>query len=335
QAALGRFCERADRVRDGRRRHRAGRSHDVVEFCGRGVAPLRRAARPRILDDVELARQPAPVVLQPRGQGSIRRRPGREAERGDGAHARHLGRGGRVRLRGRGPAVRARGPRARAAAADLRRRGRGREAPDDRIYERRAGENGGVSSQGDRDIRAGGGERNMETMNQLRIADCGLRIWRAAVESAIRNPQSAIGSLALLALLSLPGRSLAQQWPVHAMDRPRPPVIDPGPERPAVAPPSDAIVLFDGKSLAEWQSENGTPAKWVVRDGYFEVAPHTGAIVTKRAFGDIQLHVEWAAPVPATGEGQDRGNSGVFLMTHYELQVLDSYHSDTYADGQA
>jgi len=127
----------------------------------------------------------------------------------------------------------------------------------------------------------------------------------------------------------------AQQWPVHSMDRPRPPVVDPGPERPAVASPSDAIVLFDGKSLAEWQSENGTPAKWVVRDGSFEVAPHTGAIVTKRAFGDIQLHLEWAAPVPATGEGQDRGNSGVFLMTHYEVQVLDSYHSDTYADGQA
>src|SRR5207244_4464797 len=75
--------------------------------------------------------------------------------------------------------------------------------------------------------------------------------------------------------------------------------------------------------------------KWVVRDGYFEVAPHTGAIVTKRGFGDVQLHVEWATPVPATGEGQDRGNSGVFMMTHYEIQVLDSYHSDTYADGQA
>src|SRR5207244_395062 len=75
--------------------------------------------------------------------------------------------------------------------------------------------------------------------------------------------------------------------------------------------------------------------KWVVRDGYFEVAPHTGAIVTKRGFGDVQLHIEWARPVPATGEGQDRGNSGVFMMTHYEIQVLDSYHSDTYADGQA
>jgi len=172
-------------------------------------------------------------------------------------------------------------------------------------------------------------------MNQLRIVDCGMRIWRAAVESAIRNPQSAIGSLALLAFVAAAAPLRAQQWPVHSMDRPRPPVVDPGAERQPVAPPSDAIVLFDGKSLAQWQSEDSTPAKWVVRDGYLEVAPHTGAIVTKRAFGDIQLHVEWAAPVPATGEGQDRGNSGVFLMTHYEVQVLDSYHSDTYADGQA
>ena len=140
-----------------------------------------------------------------------------------------------------------------------------------------------------------------------------------------------------LALLTLatPGSLPAQQWPVHSMDRPRPAVVDPGPERPPVAPPSDAIVLFDGKSLAQWQSEDSTAAKWVVRDGYFEVAPHTGAIVTKRGFGDVQLHVEWATPLPATGEGQDRGNSGVFMMTHYEIQVLDSYHSDTYADGQA
>src|SRR5205823_10674837 len=109
---------------------------------------------------------------------------------------------------------------------------------------------------------------------------------------AVRIPQSDSGSLALLALVCSPGRSRAQQWPVHSMDRPRPPVVDPGPERPPVAPPSDAIVLFDGKSLAQWQSEDSTPAKWVVRDGYLEVAPHTGAILTKRRFGDVQLHLE-------------------------------------------
>src|SRR5439155_621953 len=86
---------------------------------------------------------------------------------------------------------------------------------------------------------------------------------------------------------------------------------------------------FPPKGLEQWQAENGGAAKWVVRDGFLEVAPHTGAIQTKRGFGDVQLHLEWAAPLPATGEGQDRGNSGVFLMTHYEVQVLDSYHSDT------
>jgi len=127
----------------------------------------------------------------------------------------------------------------------------------------------------------------------------------------------------------------AQQWPVHSLDRPRPPVVDPGPERPPVPPPSDAIVLFDGKDLSQWRSPDGTPAKWVVRDGYMEVAAGTGSIVTARGFGDMQLHIEWATPTPPKGEGQERGNSGVFLMTHYEIQVLDSYHNETYADGQA
>lgn len=119
------------------------------------------------------------------------------------------------------------------------------------------------------------------------------------------------------------------------MDRPRPPVVDPGPARPPAPPPSDAVVLFDGKGLDAWQGGDGGAARWTVRDGYVEVAPGTGAIRTKRAFGDVQLHVEWAAPNPPRGEGQDRGNSGVFLMTHYEVQVLDSWRSDTYADGQA
>ncbi len=75
--------------------------------------------------------------------------------------------------------------------------------------------------------------------------------------------------------------------------------------------------------------------RWKVTDGYMEVAPGTGAIETKAKFGDAQLHVEWASPSPAAGVGQDRGNSGIFLMGEYEVQVLDSYHAETYADGQA
>ena len=133
----------------------------------------------------------------------------------------------------------------------------------------------------------------------------------------------------------LPATMTAQQWPVHSMDRPRPPVVDPGPERPPPPPPSDAIVLFDGKDLSQWRSQDDSPAKWVVRDGYVEVAAGTGPMITRRVFGDVQLHIEWATPSPPKGEGQERGNSGVFLMSHYEIQVLDSYHNETYADGQA
>jgi len=140
-------------------------------------------------------------------------------------------------------------------------------------------------------------------------------------------------------LVAVSARAFAQGqprvWPPNSMDRPRPPVVDPGPERPPAPPPSDAVVLFDGRSLSAWQSDSGKPARWTVRDGYMQVAPGTGAIRTKQAFGSVQLHVEWAAPLPAEGEGQDRGNSGVFLMGHYEIQVLDTWHNLTYADGMA
>ena len=135
--------------------------------------------------------------------------------------------------------------------------------------------------------------------------------------------------------LQAQGRDASGRWPVHSTDRPRPPVVDPGPERPPAPPPSDALVLFDGRDLSSWVREDGAPAGWQVRDGYLEVTPQSGNIRTRRAFGDVQLHLEWAAPSPVRGEGQGRGNSGVFLMGFYEIQVLDSYQNDTYADGQA
>lgn len=119
-------------------------------------------------------------------------------------------------------------------------------------------------------------------------------------------------------------------WPMHDQGRPQPPVVDPGP------PPADAVVLFAGKDLSQWRSaKDGGAAKWKVEDGHVEVAPGTGDIRTERGFGDCQLHVEWATPTPAAGEGQHRGNSGVFLMGLYEVQVLDSYGNKTYPDGQA
>jgi hypothetical protein len=108
------------------------------------------------------------------------------------------------------------------------------------------------------------------------------------------------------------------------------------------APPSDAIVLFNGKDLSQWaQPGRGADRgklvdpKWPVRDGYFEVAPDTGELRTREAFGDIQLHVEWSEPPNVTGTSQGRGNSGVLLMGLYEIQVLDAYNNPTYADGQA
>ncbi|WP_397541083.1 DUF1080 domain-containing protein [Salinimonas profundi] len=101
-------------------------------------------------------------------------------------------------------------------------------------------------------------------------------------------------------------------------------------------PPSDAIVLFDGKDLSAWESVKGGAAQWTVKDGAMTVKPGTGDIKTKESFCDVQLHVEWKAPEPeADMEGQQRNNSGVFLQQRYEIQVLDSYESKTYANGQA
>jgi hypothetical protein len=114
-------------------------------------------------------------------------------------------------------------------------------------------------------------------------------------------------------------------------------VVDPGPSTAPVPPPSDAVVLFDGTSLAQWRTNDSTrgPAKWKVTGGYMEVVAGAGSIATVRGFGDAQLHVEWQTPTPPKGESQERGNSGVFLMERYEVQVLDSYKNVTYPDGQA
>lgn len=124
-------------------------------------------------------------------------------------------------------------------------------------------------------------------------------------------------------------------WPQHSMDRPQPPIVNAGRFVASGPPPSDAIVLFGGRSLVAWEADAGGLPGWIVRDGYFEVAPGTGGIHTRQSFRDVQLHIEWSAPSPPAGEGQDRGNSGVFLMRRYEVQVLDSYRSDTYPDGMA
>ncbi len=119
---------------------------------------------------------------------------------------------------------------------------------------------------------------------------------------------------------------------VHDKRRPRPRVVTPGAEN--RLPPSDAVILFDGTDLSNWQGREGD-APWKVENGTMEVVPRSGNIESRAHFGDCQLHIEWAAPAAVKGDSQGRGNSGVFLMGRYEIQVLDCYQNPTYADGTA
>ena len=141
---------------------------------------------------------------------------------------------------------------------------------------------------------------------------------------------------ALLPLLGpLPVAAQLSEWPQHSMERPKPRVVDPGPFPGSTPPPADGIVLLDGRSLSAWKSADSGAARWRLADGAMEVVAGTGGIETVQSFGDVQVHLEWMEPSPQRGAGQDRGNSGVFLMRQYEVQILDSYRNDTYADGQA
>jgi len=126
---------------------------------------------------------------------------------------------------------------------------------------------------------------------------------------------------------NLPDPKLSEVW------TPVPPVIS----APAGGIPSDAIVLFDGRNLDAWESAKapGQPAPWKLEDGIMICSPKTGYIRTKASFGDIQLHLEFRTPAVVVGDGQGRGNSGVFFMGLYELQILDSYNNPTYVNGQA
>ena len=114
------------------------------------------------------------------------------------------------------------------------------------------------------------------------------------------------------------------------LDAPHPPVVTSN----SGAPPSDAIVLFDGADLSRWTTTNGGPVDWKIADGAMTVGRQS--IITKQEFQDVQLHIEWATPAEVVGDGQGRGNSGIKFMTQYEVQVLDSYNNtDTYANGTA
>lgn len=116
---------------------------------------------------------------------------------------------------------------------------------------------------------------------------------------------------------------------------PEPGMVDPGTDD--RSPPSDAIILYDGSDLDQWVSKSdSSPVKWKSENGVLTVAPKTGSIITKQEFGDCQLHIEWRTPAIVEEEGgQKRGNSGVYLQSRYEVQILDSYNNLTYSNGQA
>lgn len=135
-----------------------------------------------------------------------------------------------------------------------------------------------------------------------------------------------VAASAVAADSRLPDPELTEVW------EPEPAIVTPGE---GAAPPSDAIVLFDGSDLSAWQHENGSDVKWLLEDGAMTVKAKSGDIMTRQAFGNVQLHIEWRTPAVVKGKDQGRGNSGVFLQGLYEVQVLDSFENRTYSNGQA
>ncbi len=153
-----------------------------------------------------------------------------------------------------------------------------------------------------------------------------VRTTRIAFIAAVLLGAGAIGWAQL-------GPAATEQW------SPPVPVVVPGSAVSAPAP-ADAIVLFDGSSLDKWQAMDGSPARWTLDDGVLVVNKGSGNIRTWQSFSDYQLHLEWRIPAGITGNGQLRGNSGLFLGSTegdggYELQIVDSYRNDTYVNGQA
>ena len=137
-------------------------------------------------------------------------------------------------------------------------------------------------------------------------------------------------TLGLFAFIAL--QVSAQEWRPQLTEyyEPVPPVVTPGQ---GTSAPSDAIVLFDGTDLSAWENKDGNAAGWKVEGGAMTVVPGTGIVKTKEKFGDVQLHIEWRAPMKPQGQGQDKGNSGVYLQERYEIQVLDCHENETYVNG--
>ncbi|NCI52122.1 DUF1080 domain-containing protein [Sediminibacterium roseum] len=141
-----------------------------------------------------------------------------------------------------------------------------------------------------------------------------------------------IGSL-VMGMAANAQDSLTKEAAKTEIWEPVPKIVTPGNTN--SEPPSDAIVLFDGKNADQWQRQKGGPAGWKVENGELAVVKGSGDVATKQSFGSCQLHIEWREPATIAGASQTRGNSGIFFMGKYELQVLDSYNNPTYVNGQA
>jgi len=152
-------------------------------------------------------------------------------------------------------------------------------------------------------------------------------------------PLSQIFGIACIALASIESGSACAQletgWKAHDLNRPLPSVATPADEDLTIKPPSDALVLFDGSDLSQWSDSQGGKSKWKVDNGILVAAPKSGNLFSKDKFGDCQLHLEWKTPAGLKREGQGRGNSGVYFMGLFEIQILDTLTNKTYADGMA
>ncbi|MCL4196889.1 MAG: DUF1080 domain-containing protein [Phycisphaerales bacterium] len=146
------------------------------------------------------------------------------------------------------------------------------------------------------------------------------------VKSSGAIRRAGFGAAAGAALLALAG---AAERPVGGGLQP--PVVTPGR---AGSPPSDAVVLFDGTSLDGWTHGGNRAAEWIIEGDAMVVKPGSGSLISRATFGDAQFHLEFATPVEVHGEGQERGNSGLYIQGRYEVQILDSFENETYPDGQ-
>ena len=170
--------------------------------------------------------------------------------------------------------------------------------------------------------------------NGIRDSGLGIRVSAASIVAAAIGIGAAAQPPGQLGYDDTPMQP-GGRWHIHDGKRPQPPVVTPGVKNAdPVPPPSDATVLIGTRDdLGAWQMTDGSPATWTMKGGVVETGK--GLMRTKAEFTDFQLHVEFATPTTVKGDGQGRGNSGVFLLGKFEVQVLDSYNNPTYPDGQA